>query len=381
MVFNTIKSSKRVFDYLSEYADEYGFEIDLLNSSLMPSSKKEIISKVNNFKSDEFSDKKYLLISTQSVEAGVDVSFDFVVRDFAIIDSIEQVRGRCNRSGELNKRFNDLDKKGNVYLVNFDDGNNSFYEYIYDKEEQKTRIECTKCLVYDSLNYSYENIQEYYSNVSSKINQINNDKKDDFRYNEWDNIDYLNKTEYSKIKDKDTGIHIINNDQKQFSIFISTDLNVMSNNLEKQFSRLYDCSIFELDESELIKFYDENKNDFIFSANEILFIKSKGQDLYENNKILANSLLNYYESLFNQDKSDFNYYKLIRKEFASILYKFIINISVNSYEEIYSEIEDLQSLGFFKILPKEKIGEESDSFYSLKRGFNFKPNNLNMEFL
>ena len=48
--------------------------------------------------------KKYILISTQSVEAGVDVSFDFVVRDFAIIGSIEQIRGRCNRSREINKR-------------------------------------------------------------------------------------------------------------------------------------------------------------------------------------------------------------------------------------------------------------------------------------
>ena len=76
-------------------------EIDLLNSSLMPSTKREIISKINNLAQD----KKYILISTQSVEAGVDVSFDFVVRDFAIIDSIEQIRGRCNRSREINKLF------------------------------------------------------------------------------------------------------------------------------------------------------------------------------------------------------------------------------------------------------------------------------------
>ena len=56
-------------------------------------------------------DTRYVLVSTQSVEAGVDVSFHFVIRDFATLDSIEQIRGRCNRSRELNKRFCDENKK------------------------------------------------------------------------------------------------------------------------------------------------------------------------------------------------------------------------------------------------------------------------------
>lgn len=50
-------------------------------------------------------------ISTQLIEAGVDISFATVIRFLAGFDSIAQAAGRCNRHGELQQR-------GVVYVIN-----------------------------------------------------------------------------------------------------------------------------------------------------------------------------------------------------------------------------------------------------------------------
>ena len=74
---------------------------------------KEIL--VENRRSNK--QQRLICISTQLIEAGVDLDFDCVYRSMAGLDSIIQCAGRCNREGKL--RINDQLAKGNIYIINY----------------------------------------------------------------------------------------------------------------------------------------------------------------------------------------------------------------------------------------------------------------------
>lgn len=92
-ILNTVASSQEVFKTMSAYKSE-DCEVFYLSSSILPCFRKEIIERV---KADD--KKRKIVVSTQVVEAGVDIDLDIVYRDFAPLDSINQSAGRCNRNG------------------------------------------------------------------------------------------------------------------------------------------------------------------------------------------------------------------------------------------------------------------------------------------
>lgn len=84
-----------------------------LSASMCMAHRKEILKRINKELKliQNGNEKKIICVATQLVEAGVDFSFESVVRVLAGIDNAAQAAGRCNRSNE----YNGVCK---VYLVN-----------------------------------------------------------------------------------------------------------------------------------------------------------------------------------------------------------------------------------------------------------------------
>jgi len=123
-ITNTVFSSKELYKKLKEKTNE---EIGYLSTTITPYERKERIRKIKE-------GKYRLVVSTQLVEAGVDIDFDVVFRDFAPMDSLIQSAGRCNRNMEKGK--------GEFVMVKLVDGEGRpFWSFIYDpilvKETEK----------------------------------------------------------------------------------------------------------------------------------------------------------------------------------------------------------------------------------------------------
>lgn len=94
LLFNTIDTSIKIYDILTEDEELSSTEIFYLSTNITPFERLKCIDKVNELLNKK---KPIILVSTQVVEAGVDLDFDEIFRDLAPIDSIVQAAGRANR--------------------------------------------------------------------------------------------------------------------------------------------------------------------------------------------------------------------------------------------------------------------------------------------
>lgn len=106
VIVNTRKASKELYEKCRQRTHA---EIYHLSTNMCPAHRMEVLEKVRSCL-DVHNLKTVLCISTQLVEAGVDVDFGTVIRYVAGLDSIAQAAGRCNRNG--------LRLVGHVFIVN-----------------------------------------------------------------------------------------------------------------------------------------------------------------------------------------------------------------------------------------------------------------------
>jgi CRISPR-associated endonuclease/helicase Cas3 len=96
VILNTIDDTKELFEKLQDELERD--ELLLLNTHFTPQHRK---IKIYLAKRRLRQNKRIIIVSTQLIEAGVDIDFPVLYRDFATIASIVQSAGRCNRNGKL----------------------------------------------------------------------------------------------------------------------------------------------------------------------------------------------------------------------------------------------------------------------------------------
>jgi CRISPR-associated endonuclease/helicase Cas3 len=167
MVCNTVGWASSIYDILNKAkAKNDDTHIFFLSSNLCPAHRKDLIKDIKNALKNE---EDIICISTQLIEAGVDISFESAIRALAGLDSIAQTSGRANRNGEK--------IKGYSYIINLNDD---------DKLSRLTEIKlgkthCTEFLdkyrknkeIFNNSLLSPKSIEEYFNiYYSDKI--INN---------------------------------------------------------------------------------------------------------------------------------------------------------------------------------------------------------------
>lgn len=237
VIMNTISDSREVYNNLN-HENKY-----LLNGNFTSIDKIKIIESVKN---DLENNKNVLLVTTQIVEAGVDIDFPTVFREICPLPSLIQSSGRCNRNGNF-----DL---GYVYLFKY-----------YTKDKDNPRCYTVYKDGFDinftdnNINNTYEselfNIQKKYYNCINKhrtvgtANILKKNIKDDDTLKKEEKTQKVNLLDYLyNGKIKDLGEYRLIEDTDDFTYFVGAE------NKWDEFQKKYE----ELSNKQ---FSYENKND------------------------------------------------------------------------------------------------------------------------
>lgn len=192
-----LNTKKRALLFYKEMKVHYpDREVILLSNSLIPKHKKEVIDNVR----EKMKNKDVILVSTQLIEAGVDLDFDIGFRDFCPLPSLIQSIGRVNRN------FKHPDHYGKVYLLNVENDG----EKVYSRDLLSYTFEAIRSLGKTSIleKEYYELNSLYYGHIREYFNKR---KGSDLQRD-------LLAMRYSDIK-----FELIEEDKKQRSVFIEYD--------------------------------------------------------------------------------------------------------------------------------------------------------------
>lgn len=276
------KSATDFYQKVKEINNGFFDAIFVLSGTILEHRRKEII---NLLKNPENRKKRILLVTTQVVEAGVDIDMDLGFKDRSVIDSEEQLAGRINRN---------VNKKGcTLYLFNY---NKEHIIYGQDKRYQETKklsfAEYKRILETKDFDYLYNIIFErinFFGNTD-KISNENHTKQVKF---------YKDKIESLKFQSVHFDFKLI--DQENISCFIPAAIPTQVEGLKN------------------------GTFDAVFSNNELEFLAHYNVFPTQDNKIEGSQVFDLYID-FVQNKREFIIQKIGEKTLQGILSKFIFSL-------------------------------------------------------
>lgn len=294
-------------------------EILVLSGTILEHRRKEII---NLLKNETNRQKKILLITTQVVEAGVDIDMDLGFKDRSMIDSEEQLAGRINRN--VNK------KDCTLYLFNY---NKERIIYGQDKRYQETKKlkanEYQRILEQKDFDFLYNIIFSNidYWNQSDKIGTQNHSNQ--LKY-------YKSKVERLQFKSIHWDFKLI--DQENISCFIPLEVPLTVDGTNSNFES-------------------------IFSKNELDFLAQYEVQPTKKGTIRGAEVFDLYINII-QNKREFIQQKIAEQTLQGIMSKFIFSLFASKKME-------LQMVHFFD-KDKSEYGYQYishwEDFYDVKFG-------------
>ena len=264
LFYKEVKKDNKLFD-----------EVFLLSGTILEPRRREIIKCLK-----EIHTKNILLVTTQVVEAGVDIDMDIGLKEKSLVDSDEQLAGRINRNSS---------KEGNKLFLFEMERKNANFVYKGDK-----RLKVQKENNLSLLKIEGKNFDSYYDEVIKSIKSIN---EIGFVENLNSYVDYIKNLRFNE-----THIKII--EMESISVFVPLN-------------------------DEAIKLWEAYKN--TIQNQEIDFIQRQIE--LQN---LASQISNYTFSLALYEGSGINYLKPYGVEELGYLY-------LDEYKNIYSYEDGLDT--------------------------------------
>ncbi|MDD3794886.1 MAG: CRISPR-associated helicase Cas3' [Lachnospiraceae bacterium] len=200
VIANTKKAARLIFEAIRE-KEISGLKVFHLSTNMCPQHRSDIFEEFKRrLKEKRQVHEKVICISTQLIEAGVDISADFVIRTLAGWDSIMQAAGRCNRNAEC--------ETGYVYVVQCEEEQLSKLPSILEGRKNAYRLleEFRKCPeLYDNDLLSPKAAEMYYRYYFKDPEQKN---KMDYWVKEDDTTIFAMLSNYGKDSEKTKKLYL-----------------------------------------------------------------------------------------------------------------------------------------------------------------------------